>query len=431
MKMDYLKKKIAKIAIFAILFNVWFQFIFWNINYVSANDAPPVVTLIWSWILNLEKWINYTELWAEWSDPVDWTWIVSTISWTVNSNILWIYTLDYIKVNSLWLTWSIIRTVNVIDTTSPAIPSILSTWSITKESSIYITWTWDINEFINLYNSWVIVWTWIINSSWSFNISITLNEWLNTITAKSYDISWNYSANSISINIVKEWTWTIDYCPAWDKSWNLYDLICWKAKWETWTWIVLDKPNLNKNYVFMDLGNSFSKSYVEILQNKWVIKVYSGRLFIPNKKITRAEFLVLAMKAFEINLTSTWTNSFTDITKNWEWLIPYLIKAKELGIINGQNKNWKLSFKPEQPISRIEAIAILFRMANLNTSSTNILDFTDGDFQDWMLPYAKKAKQLRITDGQTENWKLKFKPNSNITRAEASKFIVKFLDTIK
>ncbi|MEI6710991.1 MAG: S-layer homology domain-containing protein [bacterium] len=41
-----------------------------------------------------------------------------------------------------------------------------------------------------------------------------------------------------------------------------------------------------------------------------------------------------------------------------------------------------------------------------------------------MIPYVEKAQQLGIIDGQTTGGVLKFRPNDSVTRAESVKMVV-------
>ncbi len=455
----------------------------WNLSLSWINII--VSSWSWNWILIPPTLIdpNSSEA-ATWSEIWIWISVIQTIKawaeWSSLSSSWWYFNVSFIV--DWYSSWTILNlyrsenwnswALNTPDSTctldansmcsfrtdhmsyfAPWFDSVPDNFSFTNLTSKELSTIYESNTITV---SWINTWTTISIVGWEYKIwnwSYTSNTWTvnnwDTVSVRLTSSSSSSTAKTTTLTIwwVSAWFsvttkassgggggggWASikDYCPAWDQSASFYDGICWKAKGQTWTWVILDKPNLNKHYVFMDLENSFSKSYIEVLQNKWAIKIYSGRLFVPDKKITRAEFLALAMKSLDINLTSTWTNSFTDIPKNWDWMIPYIIKAKELGIIKGQTENWKLQFKPNQPISRIEALAILFKLTEITKSDDKVTEFEDSDFQDWMIGYVKKAKDLKIIAGQSENWKLKFKPNSSITRAEAAKIIVKFINIV-
>lgn len=174
-----------------------------TVNYI--NKSVPVVTLNWESEVDVEQWDLYLDAWAEWIDQTDWSWTVTDITSSFDNNVLGSYNFQYIYVNSLWMTWSTNRTVNVVDTITPSIPTITTaTDQIFNSTWITITWTWEANEFIKFYNSWTILGTWTINWSGTYSIDLLLEEWINNIVAKSYDEAWNYSANSNSITITRD-----------------------------------------------------------------------------------------------------------------------------------------------------------------------------------------------------------------------------------
>ncbi|MDD2516159.1 MAG: S-layer homology domain-containing protein, partial [Candidatus Gracilibacteria bacterium] len=125
------------------------------------------------------------------------------------------------------------------------------------------------------------------------------------------------------------------------------------------------------------------------------------------------------------------TTDYSDVTVSW--MIPYIMEAKKLGIISGQeivNKKTKKSvaiFRPNDSITRAEAIKILLKAKGIEIPTVLNSSFTDIK-ETWMISYAEKAKELGIIDGQTVDDKLIFRPNYPITRAESSKIIVNMME---
>ncbi|EKE28494.1 MAG: S-layer protein [uncultured bacterium (gcode 4)] len=185
-----------------------------------------------------------------------------------------------------------------------------------------------------------------------------------------------------------------------------------------------NKKNVQKDK-FSDISDSFAKDDINKLVSSWIIKWYEDKTFRPNNTATRWEFLAITMKALGINMnTGAVETDYDDITSDWKWIIPYLEKAKEFWI-NGQQSNWKHIFRQNDPITRAEALAVLLSIAKIKTSDAGAsIEFTDVSV-DWMVPYIAKAKQLAIVSGQTIDWKLKFRPNDSITRAETVRIIIK------
>lgn len=128
------------------------------------------------------------------------------------------------------------------------------------------------------------------------------------------------------------------------------------------------------------------------------------------------------MKALGIQGDAT-TTVFTDIPASW--MIPYVEKAKALGIANGQTIDGVLKFRPNDSITRAEAMAMLLNAAKIPVdSSLRTTQFTDVTMY-WMMPYVEAAKSLGIANGQIIDGVLKFRPNDAITRAESVTIINK------
>lgn len=129
--------------------------------------------------------------------------------------------------------------------------------------------------------------------------------------------------------------------------------------------------------------------------------------------------------------TVTTSVSFMDIPEDGTWMIPYIEKAKSLGIIQGQNKGGKHIFRPNDPITRAESLAILFNAAHIpKQAAVSNTSFKDVVLS-WMKPYVAKAQELGIISGQIINGELRFRPNDPITRAEAAKIITQTTDINK
>ena len=102
-------------------------------------------------------------------------------------------------------------------------------------------------------------------------------------------------------------------------------------------------------------------------------------------------------------------------------MIPYVEQARLLGIAQGQTIKGKLMFRPNDAISRGEAVTILLSAAKIAVDlSVKTTTFTDiPTTSEWMIPYITKAQSLGIINGQIIDGILKFRPNDSITRAEA------------
>lgn len=83
-------------------------------------------------------------------------------------------------------------------------------------------------------------------------------------------------------------------------------------------------------------------------------------------------------------------------------------------------------FRPNAQISRAEAMKMLINASWLTINENAVSEFDDVKW--WAVKYIQKAKELWIVNGQTINWKVLFRPFDNITRAEVSKIVVKTME---
>lgn len=179
---------------------------------------------------------------------------------------------------------------------------------------------------------------------------------------------------------------------------------------------------------FKDIKNSFAREYIESLYASGIVSGYKNGAFRANTLISRSDWIVWVVKAYNIPINTSTGTDFQDIPKNLEWVIPYLNAAKSKGIISGQTIHGKLHFRPNAHITRAEALKILFLASGESTLSKNKrLAFHDTDFVVWMTPYVLRATELGIINGQTINGKLHFRPNGYLTRGEAAKILYNFL----
>ena len=73
--------------------------------------------------------------------------------------------------------------------------------------------------------------------------------------------------------------------------------------------------------------------------------------------MTRADFLIMVMRAYNIEPDTQITNNFADAGSRY--YTSYLAAAKRLGLVKGVGKN---RFAPEAAISRQDMLVILYRV---------------------------------------------------------------------
>ena len=102
-------------------------------------------------------------------------------------------------------------------------------------------------------------------------------------------------------------------------------------------------------------ANQWYAQAVETLAGLGIVSGYEDGTFGPNRNITRAEFVTIAM-AF--STLETGKSPFIDV-KDTSWAAPYIVSAAKQGWISGYTDG---TFGPDKNISRAEAVSIINKM---------------------------------------------------------------------
>lgn len=149
--------------------------------------------------------------------------------------------------------------------------------------------------------------------------------------------------------------------------------------------------------------------------------------FHPELSLTRCELVKVALLAGKVPLLTSPNaqQSFKDIAKN-NWCYNYAATAKANNILSGYPDG---SFKPNQPVTQIEALKIL-----LNTLDAKLPTdlkqwwFKDVRTSDWWAPYVQYAIDEDIYLGSAHsNLSLEYGVHNAMTRKEAAFIIWKLL----
>jgi uncharacterized repeat protein (TIGR01451 family) len=124
--------------------------------------------------------------------------------------------------------------------------------------------------------------------------------------------------------------------------------------------------------------------------------------------------------------------SFKDV-KASDWYAGYLAIAQSQNLVKGKGDG---TFKPLQPINRVEATAIIVRAMGLEDAALKMRNMDPGflDYQNiprWAVPYVNIATQLRTTDNKTlargKPGNI-FNPMANLRRDEAALLVHRMID---
>ncbi|HYE82792.1 MAG TPA: invasin domain 3-containing protein [Clostridia bacterium] len=171
---------------------------------------------------------------------------------------------------------------------------------------------------------------------------------------------------------------------------------------------------------FSDLGShAWAKKQIEVLASKGVI-INSGATFSPGTGITRADYLMMLVRA--LGLSADFTGNFDDI-KYSDYYYRELGTARQLGITTGIGNN---RFNPAAAISRQDMMVLTERaLRSLKKiskagSMADLEKFTD---KDSIAAYAKGSMAALAKEGLIEGGGSNINPLAETTRAEAAVFV--------
>ena len=165
---------------------------------------------------------------------------------------------------------------------------------------------------------------------------------------------------------------------------------------------------------FTDEIGHWSHDCVLELYNAKVVSGRGPKLYVPEGDLTRAEAVKIGLLAFGYKTDVTTPSGFTDLNAK-AWYVPYLRKAKALGVIGGTK------FHPNDAITRADALEIFLKMAK-KLDQEPAGPFTDVDQKAEYAGYINYAYAKGVVKGRTPTL---FAPQGTITRAEIAKIVVK------
>lgn len=168
---------------------------------------------------------------------------------------------------------------------------------------------------------------------------------------------------------------------------------------------------------------------VSIVLDKGIVSGTSDTTFEPDATLTRA-MLATMLYRYAGEPTVNYAMNYTDTEDGWyteavRW-------ASSIGVVKGFDDN---TFRPDEPITREQAAAMLQRYAEFAKESnslwneTNILSYEDFDsISDWAIPSLQWAAGAGVMKGRTDST---INPIENITRAEIAQMLVNYMGAVE
>lgn|GEM_PF-4931338 len=178
---------------------------------------------------------------------------------------------------------------------------------------------------------------------------------------------------------------------------------------------------------FVDLTGSWAwaEAAVKALSAKHIVTGVDEQHYAPSRNITRAEFATMIMRTVDWTENApdeAGTNPFKDVPAG-QYYSDAVTRAAKLGIVNGYGG----AFRPNDPITREEAVVALMRAAKyfeLTSSGKGASAFADAkQISAWAKDAVEKAWSAGVIEG---DGKL-FHPKQAVTRAEVAVMIDRLL----
>ncbi|MBE6912320.1 MAG: S-layer homology domain-containing protein [Ruminococcaceae bacterium] len=176
---------------------------------------------------------------------------------------------------------------------------------------------------------------------------------------------------------------------------------------------------------FADLsGYDWAKDAINALAESGIIKGTSETTFAPGKNITRADYVALIVRLFE--LTSENNENFADVNAS-DYFAAELAIARNNGIVGGIGDN---KFAPRGNITRQDMMVMLYRaMTKMNIELK--ADAVSAEDFDEVSDYAKEAVSALVSNGIINGKNGKIDPKANTTRAEVAVMLSRVLEYVK
>ena len=154
-------------------------------------------------------------------------------------------------------------------------------------------------------------------------------------------------------------------------------------------------------------------NYISYLEKYEIIKGYSDKTFRPDDFVSRAEFVAMTVRYYDlfndVSFTAT-TVKYTDVPSSY-WAVKEIAYAKNIGWLNGYADG---TFRGDNNITRAEVVAVVNRATGrsadidyINKNFTKLNRFTDvNDSSKWYFADVNEAanEHIGITTSEGETW---------------------------
>jgi len=183
--------------------------------------------------------------------------------------------------------------------------------------------------------------------------------------------------------------------------------------------IVKDTRRILRLTQFADVGEGYwAKKPIEHSSTVGLVQGYPDGSFKPERALTRAELATLMVRARGARIPGYARQVFKDVKTSY-WAANYIEAAERMGLIKGYPDK---KFRPNNRVSKAEAIAILVRFDGLVATKPEVGPYSDVPAKHWASKYiaaAKEAGMLNYIEGK------RLRPKEEVARSEAVEMLSK------
>lgn len=173
-----------------------------------------------------------------------------------------------------------------------------------------------------------------------------------------------------------------------------------------------------------DISGHWAERTIRALVSKGVVNGYEDGTYRPQNGVTKGEFIKLLLAASGTKIKTGNFTGYEDVNKSWAK--DYVYTALSMGICDNIDKSAS-EFGVNDEITRAEATALLGRLTN--PSAQGEPEFTDtAEIPSWAVSAVYASVKLGLITGMEDG---SFKPENNLTRAEAAVIIERVLNLKK
>lgn len=190
--------------------------------------------------------------------------------------------------------------------------------------------------------------------------------------------------------------------------------------------VEIKRSGMSEKYV--DLDDSPYHNSALAMTEKGIMggtQVGSAFYFYPDREVSRAEFVVMAMNAAGItDIAPTRSTVFSDDAEIPSDMKRYIATAYELGYIKGSaGEDGKLCFEPSRSITRAEAAVMLGSMLGAATPTMKPTIADDSEIPVW----AQSSVYAMVEMGVLEATETGVSPLEKLTRGSAADILSRFI----